>query len=155
MNIVTFSLGHQGVTPPPVGGVVGWSVGLGATPPPPVDGVVGWSVGLGATSPPVDGVGGWIVGLGATPPPPVDGVVGCCSRKFREPADLIFSEVEAVSCILGLSPLRGPSCQTWFTVVMLLPSVSVANIVISLLFSNVAERFETPKLKAPSANVVA
>jgi hypothetical protein len=34
----------------------------------------------------------------------------------------------------------------WF---MPLPSVSVSNIVISLLFSNDAERFETPKLKNP------
>jgi hypothetical protein len=144
MIIVTFSLGRHGVTP--VDGDGGWSVGDG-----------GWSVGVGATPPPVDGVVGWSVGVGvgATPPPPVDGVVGCCSRKFTEPTDLIFSEVEAVLWILGLSPLRGPSCQTWFTVVMPLPSVSVANIVISLLFSNVAERFETPKLKAPSVNVVA
>jgi hypothetical protein len=63
----------------------------------------------------------------------------------------MFSELEAVLWLLGLSPLRGPSCHTWFTVVPL-PSVSVANIVISL-FSKVAERFETAKLKSPSVNV--
>jgi hypothetical protein len=88
--------------------------------------------------------------LGVTPPPEV---VVVASRKFREPTDFIFSELEEVSWMLGLPPLRGPSCQTWFTVVKLLSSVSVANIVISL-FSNVAERFETPKLKSPSASVV-
>jgi hypothetical protein len=117
MNIVTFSLGRLGVTPPPVDGVVGWRVGVGATPP-----------------------------------PPVDVVVGCCSRKLRVAVDFILAEFAEVSWILGLSPLRGPSCQTWFTVVPL-PSVSVANIVISL-FSKVADRFETAKLKAPSVNVL-
>jgi hypothetical protein len=86
-----------------------------------------------------------------TPPPPVD--VAVPSRKLIDPVDFIFAELEAVSWTPGLLPLRGPSCQTWFTVVEVLPSVSVANIVISLL-SNVADRFETPKLKSPCARVV-
>jgi hypothetical protein len=83
-------------------------------------------------------------------PPPAE-VVAWSFRKFREPADFIFAELEAVSWLIGLSPLRGPSCQTWFTVVPL-GSVSVANIVISL-FAKLAERFETAKLKSPSVNV--
>ncbi|PSS07427.1 Cytochrome b561 and DOMON domain-containing protein [Actinidia chinensis var. chinensis] len=75
----------------------------------------------------------------------------CPERRFSVAIDRTLAPER--SCVPGESFKTGPSCQTWFTVVVFFGSSKVAKTTISLL-EYVADRSETPKLKSPFCNWV-